>query len=258
MTKPTEMPSEVRTLLFGAAVLLGITAAGGNIGHVFDAVRHAGQGERMAGVIALMPDVLLLLCIFKLRYEHRSRLGWLGLAYSLAFIIWASTVTASAHLGVGTAEPPTRRAVGLSPLGFAIIAAGLIESKPRAPEQTPGKSNASRRGQGPARPTTAVATSTPRSKSEPDSVAPSQTPAPVSPRPAAGTAGPESPPPGRPLHSVPDDEQPDELLPEAKKAAEAIRQRGEQVTKRSLMAQLEVDGINIGDRRALKLLKEVA
>lgn len=249
MTTPTEMPAAVRTTLFGAAVLLGVIAAGGNLGHVFDAVRHAGQGKQMSVVISLMPDVLMVLCIFKLRYDPRSPWAWAGLFASVGFIIWASVVTSKSGLGVGTAGTETRRAVALSPLVVAVIAAGLIE--PKKPDAHSG-------GKADAGSTTPVAPS--RRASKTNAVAPKPPAASPAPATAGPKAGPETPPsPGRPLHLAgPNDQQGDALLPDARTAAKKIRDRGEQVTKRTLMAEMKAAGVAIGDKRALELLKEVA
>jgi hypothetical protein len=235
MTKLTEMPDGVRGTLLGAAVLIGVLAGSGNLGHVYDAVRHAGQVRWMSAALAVLPDVLLILCLFKLRYDPRALAAWLGLTWSIGFIGWASVVTSKKGLHVDSAETTTRRIIGLSPLVFAIIAASLIETRPRPPaQQTPrGETNRERRGTGRARPTTAVAPSPPSSNSGPGPVAPAKPPA-AAPPVAAGPAGPETPPPGRPLHSV-------RVIPDDLAAAVlTIRGRGQRVTRDRLKDELSI------------------
>ena len=77
-----KMPVRVRRGLFWAAVALAVVAAAGNFGHVYDFATdpgHGATGQRMGGVVALLPDVLLILCLVKLRYDLWSVQAWFGL-----------------------------------------------------------------------------------------------------------------------------------------------------------------------------------
>ena len=77
------MPESVRKAIFAAVVVLAITAAIGNLGHVFDFAHdqdHGGQTKEQAAVASLLPDILLLLSVVKLRYDRRSVWAWSGAA----------------------------------------------------------------------------------------------------------------------------------------------------------------------------------
>jgi hypothetical protein len=130
MASATPMPDGVRQKITAGATLLALTAALGNFGHVFEAAIYAGQIKVMAGVIAGMPDLLLVLCLFKLRYHRDSRVGQLGLAVAVGFIGWGSIVGSEPDLDPADASTLTRWVVGAAPLVFAVVAAGLLESRP--------------------------------------------------------------------------------------------------------------------------------
>lgn len=244
MTKPTEMPDGVRRSLMGAAVLVGVTAAGGNFGHVFDFARYGRQGEHMAGIDAALPDVLLVLCLVKLKYDRRSIWAWVGLIAAIGFIVVAGLVTAAGVLA-DTAPAPVARAVALWPLACAIIAAGLLEARPQK------KSRAESH-------TTRVAASSPRSNSNPGSVAASKPPA-ATPRTTAGTvAGPETPAPGRPLHLAGTADQPaDELLDTARTVLADLARTGQRTNRDNLVAGIRATGRTCSNERGSALLRQL-
>ncbi len=250
MTTPTDVPDRVKNAFFVGAAVVSVTVAVGNIGHVYEAARHARQGERMATVYAVLPDVLLVLCLLKLKYDGRSVWAWAGLAASIGFIGWAGLIT-STGVHPDTAGDTTARAVSVWLLVVAVIAAGLIE---------PRKSAARPAAKAHAGSTTAVGPSSRTSKTGTGPAASKPPAASKAPAAAGPKAGPETAPtPGRPLHLADStDRQEDVLLPDARAAAEKIRDRGDAVTKRTLMAELKAAGVQIGDKRALDLLKGVA
>jgi hypothetical protein len=232
MSTPTEMPASVRKTLMGAAVALGIFAAGGNVGHAFDAVRYAGQGPKMAIAIALMPDVLLVLSVFKWRYNRRSVMAYVGLMCSVGFLVWASLVSARSHLEPGAADPATRRAVSLSPLIGAIVAAGLIESSPAAALAVVAPDAKKRRTKSPAATTPPVV--------------------------SGSTAGQETaPPPGRPLHLAgPGDQVGDHLLSIAQTAAKQLIKE-QRLNRDNLVAAIRAAGHTCSNQRGSDLLKQI-
>lgn len=248
MTTATEVPDAAKKSFFYGAAAVSITVAVGNIGHVYEAARHARQGERMATVYAIVPDILLVLCLLKLKYNRRSPWAWAGLTASIGFIGWAGLIT-STGVSPDTAGDVSARAVSVWLLIVAIIAAGLIETKAGKPQPVSKKTSAPSGD----KPAAGHKTAAPKT--------PAASPAPAA---AGPNAGPETPlTPGRPLHLARQgdqqgDQQGDALLPDARAAAQKIRARGEPVTKRTLMAELKAAGVSIGDKRALDLLKEVA
>jgi hypothetical protein len=153
MASTTPMPDGVRQKIAAGATVLVLIAAVGNFGHVYAAVSYAGQIQVMALVISGMPDLLLLLCMFKLRYHHRSPVALLGLVVAVAFIGWGSIIGSEPDLNPDDASTLTRWLVGVSPLVFAVVATGLLEAKsePAAPtveEEKPKR----RRGSNPTPP----------------------------------------------------------------------------------------------------------
>ena len=118
------MPAGVRRALVWAAITLAVVAAAGNFGHVFDFADLA-QGPRQSVVVALLPDVALILCVVKLRYQRRSVPAWLGLVTSILFVGVAVWHQADDWVG---------RLTGLWPLWVACLAAMMIELEKPARE----------------------------------------------------------------------------------------------------------------------------
>lgn len=115
------MPGGVRAGLVWAAVLLAVVAAAGNFGHVLKFATSPDHGRAtptMGVIVALLPDVWLVLSLVKLRYDRRSAAAWVGLGLSVGFVGWATV-----RMTVGL----DGRIVGLTPLAAACGAALLLE-----------------------------------------------------------------------------------------------------------------------------------
>jgi DNA-binding transcriptional ArsR family regulator len=113
-----------RWLAIGATLLVGIAAAG-NVGHTYTHAINLGQQRGMALVIACLPDVMLILCVLRLRHDRGASWAWLGLAASALLVGWASIATAGTGLGA--------KVIAVAPMLAAVIAAGLIEGGPGGP-----------------------------------------------------------------------------------------------------------------------------
>lgn len=123
-TRPRVMlPVRARRGLLAGAVLLVAVAAAGNIGHTYDHVNKlAPPGMRdgwMVSVTAVLPDILLILSVTRLRFDRRSIRGWIGAAAATAFVGWSC-------LSESGDTPWAWVAVGY-PLAVAVIAASLME-----------------------------------------------------------------------------------------------------------------------------------
>jgi hypothetical protein len=116
-----------RQALRAGAVLLVAVAAVGNIGHTYDHATRLGQVTAMAWVIAILPDILLVLSVLRLVTDRRNLWGWAGVASSAGFVAWASIATAGRDHGAWI--------VACAPLVAAVIATGLIHERPRASDQ---------------------------------------------------------------------------------------------------------------------------
>jgi hypothetical protein len=118
-----------RSFLRAGAVTLVVVAAAGNVGHTYDLATRLGQAWLMAAIIALLPDILLVLSIIRLQLDPRNIWAWLGVAGSTAFVAWASVASANGH--------PYGWIPASAPLFAAIVATGMLHM-PRtthAPDQ---------------------------------------------------------------------------------------------------------------------------
>jgi type IV secretory pathway VirB10-like protein len=137
------MPDEVRRKLVAAVVVLGVTAALANIGHVYDLARHGKQPEALAVFIALTPDILLPLALVKLKYDRRSFWAWVGLLSSITFVVLAGILTADPRFMAADAPAELRQLVAVWPVWVAVVAAGLLEAGRRT--ETPAAVQAERK-----------------------------------------------------------------------------------------------------------------
>lgn len=112
-----------RSLLRAGAVTLVIVAAAGNVGHTYDLATNLGQAWLMAAIIALLPDILLVLSIVRLQLHPQNAWAWIGVAGSTAFVAWASVASAAGH--------PLGWIPASAPLFAAIVATGMLHM-PRA------------------------------------------------------------------------------------------------------------------------------
>ncbi len=103
----------------------------GNAGHAFEMLHGqelANQPVWLAVGGALLPDVLLLVSVIRLRHGLRSFWGWLGLLLAGSFVLWSGLITADHRLVAQIASA--------WPLAVAITAAGLLEYGDRQDQVT--------------------------------------------------------------------------------------------------------------------------
>lgn len=123
-----------RSLLRAGAVTLVVVAAAGNVGHTYDHARAHGQAPIMSGIVSVLPDLLIILCIIRLQMNHRNVWAWVGVAGSTAFVEWASVATSTGAKVTavdGTGHEPGSWIVASFPLFAAIVATGMLHM-PRA------------------------------------------------------------------------------------------------------------------------------
>lgn len=121
------MPAGERKALTVVVVVVWVIALAMNVGHVADHLRQL----RFAVALAVTPDFLLLIGVWKLRYRPKSPVAWLALVFGLAWLVWSA---------LSTTEPDaSHRIVALAPIGVAIVATLLLElgDGRAAPEPSP-------------------------------------------------------------------------------------------------------------------------
>lgn len=138
-----------RDPLTWAAVLLGVVAFVGSFEHVSKTVAHHGQRGWLAVVIALMPELSVVLAVLKLRRDGVGQLWpWLAGGSAVAFTVAANLAQAESSLwGVVVAGWPAWSAVSAAALiefradePAAVTALEEPRTSPAPPAITSGQS----------------------------------------------------------------------------------------------------------------------
>lgn len=109
------MPPSERKALTCVVVVVWVIALAMNVGHVADHLSQMG----FSVYLAVTPDFLLLVGVWKLRYRPKAVVAWLSLAFGLSWLVWSALSTTRAE--------PSHQIIALAPIGVAIVATLLLE-----------------------------------------------------------------------------------------------------------------------------------
>lgn len=125
-------PSERRWMTRVTAVAwAGVLAW--NVSHVFDHLgQHRTDGWRQLA-LSFVPDILILIGVWKLRYSPKAIVGWLMTLVGLAWLCWAA---------LSTSEPTiSGRIIALAPIATVVLMTLALEfEQARAAEPEPERS----------------------------------------------------------------------------------------------------------------------
>ncbi len=95
------LPDSARRGLVGGAVLLVVIAAAVNISHTYGEAKFQGQEQLPAAAISVIPDIMLVLSVMRLRYHRRAGWAWAGVVMSVLLIAWSALQQAGQAHGTG-------------------------------------------------------------------------------------------------------------------------------------------------------------
>lgn len=108
-------------MLWAAALLL-------NIGHVQSHLSQAGVRGVHAWLLCWAPDILLLVGVWRLRYQPKHGVAWSMVILGMSWLVWAAIST------VG--HSPTARILSLTPIVVAVLVT-LAQDFSKEPEPVP-------------------------------------------------------------------------------------------------------------------------
>ena len=84
----------VRRVMVGASLLLAVTAFGGSFTHVHETVAEHGQSGWISWAIAAMPELMVLLCVMRVREGSADIWTWATAVSAVGFTLAANLAQA--------------------------------------------------------------------------------------------------------------------------------------------------------------------